>query len=445
MCDTCVVLPSGSLNHKMWFAKNSDRHPNEPNLLIYKEEEFHDLNASPNVDLTYISIPQVEQTNAFFMVKPSWTWGCEIGLNSHSLCIGNEAVFTKGSYGKTGIIGMDICRLVLERCTTALEAMQLIASLVEMYEQGGNCGFGEDFYYDNSYIVADNSEAYVIETAGNLWIAKRTDEVHAISNYLSIDKDWDYGSPSLDSLNGTLDFSKKYSDKIRTRFAGGNLRRYGIYSVLLDARDGKAKPSVSSIILGKGYESREKAEGISYQTFKQALRSHMHNGGYTESPCMHYGGAFGSHTTGSMIACVEDNFLAVTGGSTPCRSIYMPYMLDGRLPYDGDENKAEVYWLKRELIQRNLLAGIIKLDEYVSSLEEIEKQLDSGFDILTKAEKDLYNKRVYDTENKFVEGYFSRCSRNPKELTPKKGSFLYKRRWKNMNQLLLHRIEEIGL
>lgn len=445
MCDTCVVLPSASLNRKVWFAKNSDRHPNEPNIIIVKPEIINDLTKLKNLDLTYISIPQVEKTNSFIMVKPIWTWGCEMGVNSFNVCIGNEAVFTKGAYPKSGIIGMDICRLVLERCSSALEGALLIGSLIEEYEQGGNCGFGENFYYDNSFLIADSSEAYVVETAGKEWVAKRCESVHAISNYLSINGEWDFSCKSLEGQNGKLNFSKKHTETIRTRFGGGNLRRYSMYTTLLNARDGKAKPTMYSIIFGKNYESREKAEGIKYETFREALRFHLEHGGYTESPCMHYGGMYGSHTTGSLIACPEIDFISLIGGSTPCRSIYMPYFLGGKLPFGEDEDEAERYWLKRELIKRNLLASIIDEQKYINDILEIEGEFDKISEIVVDSEKDSFNKHIFETENEFVEKYYKICSRELKKLTPRRGSILYKRRWNKVNEALLERINEVGL
>ena len=442
MCDTCVVLPSASLNQKMWFAKNSDRHPNEPNLILSKPALTHDLNKNPNVEMTYISIPQVEQTYSFTMIKPVWTWGCEMGVNSHNLCIGNEAVFTKGSYPKTGIIGMDICRLVLERCSTALEGMQLIATLIENYEQGGNCGFGEDFYYDNSFLVADSSEAFVVETSGNQWIAKRTEEVHAISNGFTIEGEWDFSCSSLEEYNGKMNFAKKNSDAIRTRFAGGGLRRYSIYSNLMNARDGKAKVTIYSIILGKDFVTRDKPEGIKYDTFKQALRFHLPKGGYTESPCMHYGGAFGSHTTGSLICCPEDNFIALSGGSTPCRSIYMPFNLSQPLPFSDDELQAEIYWLQHELIQRNLLAGRINESEYMTELSKVEAELDQVYH--ENSSNASINTTIYEMENEFIQRCLLSCSYTLAELTPQKGGYFYKKRWNAVNEALLDRIKELG-
>ena len=89
---------------------------------------------------------------------------------------------------------MDICRLVLERCERAKSGANLICSLVEQYGQGGNCGFDKTFYYDNSYIVADSEEAYVVETVGRLYAVKKVEDLYAISNQLTIQRDWDYAS-----------------------------------------------------------------------------------------------------------------------------------------------------------------------------------------------------------------------------------------------------------
>ena len=67
MCDTMGKLsPQRAL-----FAKNSDRSPNEIQVT-----EFYPARSdlSGNVACTYISIPQVSETYAVLLSRPSWMW-----------------------------------------------------------------------------------------------------------------------------------------------------------------------------------------------------------------------------------------------------------------------------------------------------------------------------------------------------------------------------------
>ena len=82
MCDTSVVLKNSSAMSKLIFAKNSDRSPNEPNIIVNTAAKDY-FAEGETVDLTYISIPQVKHTHAVLMVKPVWTFGCEMGINEH--------------------------------------------------------------------------------------------------------------------------------------------------------------------------------------------------------------------------------------------------------------------------------------------------------------------------------------------------------------------------
>ena len=125
MCDTIGKIINS--NYAI-FGKNSDRAVNEPQVVEYYEAKDYEDNEI--LKCTYISIPQVKHTNAIVLSRPTWLWGGEIGVNEYGLCIGNEAVFTKGKYGKDSLIGMDLLRLALERSKTPLEAINCIIDLL---------------------------------------------------------------------------------------------------------------------------------------------------------------------------------------------------------------------------------------------------------------------------------------------------------------------------
>ncbi|NLW49162.1 MAG: peptidase C69 [Firmicutes bacterium] len=195
MCDTLVVLGNSTQDGSVLFAKNSDRQPNEPHIMIRVPRRQYNRNSS--LKTTYITIPQVEETFEIMLLKPSWIWGCEMGGNEFGLNIGNEAVFTKEKYGPPALLGMDMARIALERCRNTEEAVELIVHLLEIHGQGGNCGFEKPFTYHNSFLIADPNSAWVLETAGQYWAAKKVTDIYCISNCLTIGADFDQCHPDL--------------------------------------------------------------------------------------------------------------------------------------------------------------------------------------------------------------------------------------------------------
>ena len=63
MCDTIVIVRPD----RVLFAKNSDRDPNEAQLLDWQPRQEHD--AGTIQQCTWIEIPQVRQTHAVLLLK----------------------------------------------------------------------------------------------------------------------------------------------------------------------------------------------------------------------------------------------------------------------------------------------------------------------------------------------------------------------------------------
>uniref|UniRef100_W5N8G0 Secernin-2 n=1 Tax=Lepisosteus oculatus TaxID=7918 RepID=W5N8G0_LEPOC len=197
-CDCFVSLPPGSQRDEVIFGKNSDRPSDEVQEVVYFPAASHPPGSK--VECTYIEIPQAESTHAVVLSRPAWLWGAEMGANEHGVCIGNEAVWTRVPVSDTeALLGMDLVRLGLERGASAREALGVITALLEQHGQGGRCR--EDpalFSYHNTFLLADRSEAWVLETAGRLWAAQRvTAGVKNISTHSDSLADNHKGAPHL--------------------------------------------------------------------------------------------------------------------------------------------------------------------------------------------------------------------------------------------------------
>jgi hypothetical protein len=165
VCDLLWVAPARSADGVALFAKNSDRPPAE----VQVWESFTG------------EIP-------FVGSRPSWMEGVEHGVNVHGVAAGNATIYTtldpRG--GPPGLTGMHIVRLVLERCATAAQAVELVGRLVEEVGQGGSGHEGVDRPYWSSFLLADPTEAFVVETSGRVWMAEPAGEVRAVSNRTTI-------------------------------------------------------------------------------------------------------------------------------------------------------------------------------------------------------------------------------------------------------------------
>jgi len=268
VCDTMIALGNATADGHMILAKNSDREPNEAQWLQFVPRAEHAPGA--RVRCTYIDVPQVETTYAVLLSRPFWMWGCEMGINEHGVTIGNEAVFTREPYDKEGgLLGMDLMRLALERATTAEAALDIIVNLLETYGQGGNGGYRHKLFYHNAFILADPHSAWVLETAGRYWAALRVREIYAISNGLTIGREWDRASPGLVEhaveqgwcrSRDDFHFARCYSDPLYTRLSQCKRRRARALSLLQADRGEITVRTMMRVLRDHGPEGEGRAD-----------------------------------------------------------------------------------------------------------------------------------------------------------------------------------------
>ncbi len=339
MCDTLVVVG----DDRVLFAKNSDRDPNESQVLDWQPRR-HSGQGS-RLRCTWIGIDDVAETNAVLLSRPFWMWGAEMGTNEHGVTIGNEAVFTTEPYAETGLTGMDLLRLALERASTAEVAVEVMVDLLERHGQGGGCGHeNPSFTYHNSFIVADPSTAFVLETSGRKWATEHV--VHgarSISNGLTI--------PG---------FADDHSDHLKTWVSRCRTRR-----ALTTAAAGVATVSAD---LARALRDHD-GPAPEYSILSGAMGA----------PCMHAGGlAAASQTTGSWISDMSPGRPRhwATGTAAPCTSLFKPVAVEQPVdlgPEPGDTYDENTLWWRHERLHRAALTDPVRLlSMFAPERDEVE-------------------------------------------------------------------------
>lgn len=328
MCDSLVAVGPNTTDGKTLFAKNSDRHAGECQPFVQWPAAFHPRGAE--VRCTHIAIPQVAETYRVMGHSPWWVWGFEHGVNEHAVAIGNQSVFSREPVEETpGLIGMDLVRLGLERGRDAREALEVIATLIEQHGQGGS-GFGPgESGYHNSFTLADSEQAWVMETTGRRWAARRVD-LAAQSNHMALGTNWSIGSRDLESFARLEGW---WSGRERVDVAGA-YRNADVPGVISEGR------------LGRSVELLEAARGKhDVATLVAALRDHGADAALPQaeratddlqrySLCMHAEPV--GTTTASMVAPLPVDRTVpwpvwISFGS-PCVGLFLPVYLDGVLP-----------------------------------------------------------------------------------------------------------------
>ncbi|MGC8608683.1 MAG: C69 family dipeptidase, partial [Thermoplasmata archaeon] len=124
MCDTLVFRTDDG---ELFFAKNSDRPPDEPQVVEYNPP----ASRSKKIRMTYVDAEVSGEVIGNIISRPYWMWGAEMGFNQEGVSIGNEAIFTKRKFNDIGMTGMDLLRLGLEEARTSKRALEIMCGYVE--------------------------------------------------------------------------------------------------------------------------------------------------------------------------------------------------------------------------------------------------------------------------------------------------------------------------
>ncbi|HWP65172.1 MAG TPA: C69 family dipeptidase [Candidatus Limnocylindria bacterium] len=326
-CDTLVALGAATRDGVTLFGKNSDRPPDECQGIVQLARTRHPPGSV--VRCQYIEVPQAAETAALVGSQPHWCWGFEHGVNEHRVAIGNEMVFAREPLGSSGLTGMDLVRLGLERGRDADEALEVMTTLLERYGQGGSGQRDVDWPYHNAFLIADPHRAWILETSARHWVAAPVRETGNISNGLAIGAEWTRAASDVTAFavargwwpaaGGRLDFARAYGDDAGVPPNLCAARRARLAALLVEGR-GRLTASAVRSMLRDHYDER-------------LHRPRPFDDPHHFSVCMHSPGL--SHTTAAMVApLVPDARPAAVWAclGNPCLGVFLPLYQTARIP-----------------------------------------------------------------------------------------------------------------
>lgn len=347
VCDTQVLIHGDTV----LFAKNSDREPSEAQRVIRLPPVRGD--DARRVRVTHVEIDQVPDRHGVILSQPAWMWGAEMGANDQGVVIGNQAIFSRVVSRRPALLGMDLVRLGLERASSAREALDVMTTLLERHGQGGRAGYRDArFAYDNSYILADGTTAWVLETAGRDWAARRVREHAAISNCLTLGTDVDLRSEGLEERmrrrrwtgRGPAGFARTFDTRAMP-WAAGAPTRLATSRRCLDEAAAAGSPGLGHMM---AHLRRHRRAGL------------QPSQGSTRDVCMHAGSMLRPHQTcAAMVSRLspEGAVHLVTGTSATCLSIFRPVGFEADVPYHAlsEETGEPKLWWRHERVHRHVL------------------------------------------------------------------------------------------
>ena len=421
-CDTMAVGAFATEYKQNMLAKNSDRPTGESQRLAFFPARENAVGTK--LKMTDLEIDDIQKTYATVGSQPYWTWGFEMGYNECGLIIGNEAQGSKNAKeSETGILGLDLLRLGLERAATAREAIEVITSLLLKYGQNANASQLIDRRYENSYLLVDKTEIWLLETAGREWAAKQIIDRVGISNCYTIEDSFDLSSESAEKLardkrwlapDEKFNFAKAYTKPaIRQTLAVPRMRR--LNKLLM--KDNSHNVTSLKAILRDHF-----AEEITDVRFGVASGTFF-------SICMHMREWGESETTASLVSRI-DNVLGVVSRwlpAQPCHSVYLPIYFTGYIPSalivcDKNYSDESLWWKMKRL---SLFSSVD--ERFEKELCEKTKELEKTIESLALCAEDAATKLIKENKEQEARELLNSVMDNSVELVDQLCDVEYKR------------------
>ncbi len=296
-------------------------------------------------------------------------WGVEHGVNEHGVAIGNEKLYTAGrpKARPEALLGMDLVRLGLERGRSADHAVEVITALIERHGQGGS-GERDTFSpYDSSFLVADATGGWIVETCDRTWAARPIGAGASISNRISLGTDWTRASSDVPP--GT-DFQSYRHSGIPTTIADHRLAATA--RCVTRGRDDLEPTDVMAALRDHG-TGPWGAPGLPAAVAPPTDPGPDHRG---VTVCMHVVGL--QNTTASMVVAVgsgtgsEPGIRAWAALGNPCVSAYVPVPFGAPVPTVlGDE----ALWRRLAQLRDRVEQDPARIAEVRAALAPIEASL----------------------------------------------------------------------
>jgi secernin len=299
------------------------------------------------VALQHLELPQVRHTATVLACRTGGDAGYDCGVNEHGVAVGIASLRTRLAEPQRELLGPELVRLALERADSARHALEILTTFIARH---GQASTSRADARDCAFLLADATEAFVLQCAGRFWAYQEVLQTRAVSDGCLIRQDWDRIAPGLSCHaieagwwpedGSKLDFAALVPEDVADEEPSDGLRRWGRATALLELHEGQLDEPHLRRILGDHYEGTlDVVDPLTRRAGPAPLCRHAAIGN-TGGP------AATSATTASCIFALGRATgmlrLAWCAFGPPCTSVYFPLCLAGDLPPafmggDGDE------------------------------------------------------------------------------------------------------------